>query len=375
MLTAFRLQEKGGPLETDTTYTIGGPEIEATMMKNKYMDTVTWEANKLRVRRLKLPDKQEELIYERRLTPDGNAINMRCTFIDLQGKKTSPAGITTEVVFEKKGNSPNVPPPSVGVSGEETDGKGSGDVSKNSSSSSSSGIGSIRKMDLSGVWVRNKTHNMEAVLGAAGAGYIQRSLGAKMAMTHTITMDHPELSAFRLQERGGPINTDSTDMTIEGDWIEVLVMKEKMRQRVYWVQEHSGAATDALVMQRQPVTKGEVPYEMVMTRTLEQAGSGYELTLKIVHRDLVTKVETEGLSWFSNSSPSPNPPPIATTPVLQKQQRNGERSRTDSVDDIEKTDYEDDDDDNDDDAVLKMRRKEYILNAKEMKKSRSSGKL
>jgi hypothetical protein len=42
-LTSFRLQEKGGPMDTDGTYAIGGPEVVTQLMKNTFLDTVSWE--------------------------------------------------------------------------------------------------------------------------------------------------------------------------------------------------------------------------------------------------------------------------------------------------------------------------------------------
>jgi hypothetical protein len=65
-------------------------------------------------------------------------------------------------------------------------------------------------VNMSGVWTRKRSDNIEAFLGANGAGFAQRKLGGKMALVHTITMNGPELSATRLQEDGGPIHLDNT---------------------------------------------------------------------------------------------------------------------------------------------------------------------
>ena len=67
------------------------------------------------------------------------------------------------------------------------------------------------KKDFSGIWNRTKQDGMENVLAASGAGYMQKKLGASMALTHTITMNTPALTAFRLHEKGGPLNLDSGD--------------------------------------------------------------------------------------------------------------------------------------------------------------------
>jgi hypothetical protein len=45
-------------------------------------------------------------------------------------------------------------------------------------------------------------------IGAQGAGFVQRKLAVSVAMTHIITMNPPELTAFRLQEKGGPLDSD-----------------------------------------------------------------------------------------------------------------------------------------------------------------------
>ena len=65
------------------------------------------------------------------------------------------------------------------------------------------------RADLSGVWKRVRLVNYENLMGAQGAGFVQRRLAASVAMTHTITMD-PDLTAFRLMEKGGPVDTDNT---------------------------------------------------------------------------------------------------------------------------------------------------------------------
>ena len=66
-------------------------------------------------------------------------------------------------------------------------------------------------VDMSGLWTRKRSDNIEAFLGANGAGFAQRKLGAKMTLVHTITMNPQHgLTAMRLQEDGGPIHLDNT---------------------------------------------------------------------------------------------------------------------------------------------------------------------
>ena len=59
------------------------------------------------------------------------------------------------------------------------------------------------------MWKRVRLVNYENFIGVQGAGFVQRRLAASMAMTHTISMD-PDLTAFRLMEKGGPLDTDNT---------------------------------------------------------------------------------------------------------------------------------------------------------------------
>jgi hypothetical protein len=52
---------------------------------------------------------------------------------------------------------------------------------------------------------------------------MQRKLAASIAMTHTITMDR-QLTAFRLQEKGGPVETDQV-YPIDGPEVATTTLK------------------------------------------------------------------------------------------------------------------------------------------------------
>ena len=52
---------------------------------------------------------------------------------------------------------------------------------------------------------------------------MQRKLAASIAMTHTITMNR-QLTAFRLQEKGGPVETDQV-YPIDGPEVATTTLK------------------------------------------------------------------------------------------------------------------------------------------------------
>lgn len=101
--------------------------------------------------------------------------------------------------------------------------------------SSTSSLGSSTKSDfcdLSGVWKRTKCVNYENFVGAQGAGYVQRKLAASVAMVHTITMDSA-LTVFRLQERGGPIDSDIS-YPIDNSEMKTVTLKKEFIDRVFY---------------------------------------------------------------------------------------------------------------------------------------------
>jgi hypothetical protein len=119
-----------------------------------------------------------------------------------------------------------------------------------------------------------------------------------MALTHTITMDPPALQAFRLQEKGGPLNFDNS-FTIGAELQPTLMNNRKMFQRLYWVDS-------MLVLQRRAE---DGSFEMIFTRTLDDSQDEPQIILKSLHRDLLANREVEATSWFTKTGPSPNPPP------------------------------------------------------------------
>ena len=200
--------------------------------------------------------------------------------------------------------------------------------------------------DFSGVWYRTKSVNLEAVIGASGAGFLLRKIAASLPITHTITMNPPILNTIRLQEKAGPIDFDNI-LTIDSTELkESIGNGKKMLQRIYW-------EGDSLILQR--IFPNE-NFEMIISRTLDDAindnnsshgGNGNssssaseskQLVSKIVHRHLKTGNEIEATSWFKYMSPSPNNPPIpdVITTIIEDNKDNNDHDYDDSNTDMNK---------------------------------------
>jgi hypothetical protein len=74
-LNVFNLTEKGGPIDSNFSFTCGGPEVATTLAKSTFLDTCTWEDGKLCVRKVRTPDKSYEILTYRWLEDDGNTIH------------------------------------------------------------------------------------------------------------------------------------------------------------------------------------------------------------------------------------------------------------------------------------------------------------
>lgn len=101
---------------------------------------------------------------------------------------------------------------------------------------------------------------------------MQRKLAASMSMTHTLTMNSPELSVLRLQEKGGPIDTDTT-YDIGGESVTIKAGPREFVDAVKW-----DDAAGTLVMTRLHVPDKD--FEVVVTRYLEDNGSSIRLVYK-----------------------------------------------------------------------------------------------
>ncbi len=131
--------------------------------------------------------------------------------------KTNPE-VTTVCYFDYVGPSPNPPPaPSSIVTSAETSPAETTTILAGDSSSGENSNGATKEtggvvvgMDMSGAWLRKRSVNIEAFLGANGAGFMQRKFAAQMELKHTITMNPPAFTAVRVQEDGGPLHLDTT---------------------------------------------------------------------------------------------------------------------------------------------------------------------
>ncbi len=74
-LMVFNLTEKGGPIDSNSDFVVGGPAVTTQLAKTQFEDTVTWEDGKLKVVKLKLPEKTYELVTYRWLEDNGNTIH------------------------------------------------------------------------------------------------------------------------------------------------------------------------------------------------------------------------------------------------------------------------------------------------------------
>jgi hypothetical protein len=304
-LTVIRLQEKGGPISNDTLLVIGGESVEVTMGPKRYLDTAVWESpDTLRVTRLSLPTRDHELIMVRRLESNGQVIRQDQTYHNF----TTGVRVDATSYFDLQGPSPNPLPASVHLesSSETVAGEGGEGGDEKETKEAPLTVSPDRR-DLSGVWIRTRTHNVDSYVGAQGAGFVQRKLAVSVAMTHTITMNPPDLTAFRLQEKGGPLDSDIT-YTVDTMPMATQIMKRNFKDTVQWI---PGSSPPTLMVTR---VHEDNDFTLVHKRYIDEDDASGEPTLVLVakHVDHATGTETVGTSWYKYSGPSPNPPPQPT---------------------------------------------------------------
>ena len=226
------------------------------------------------------------------------------THVDLKTNKET----TAHSWFAYQGPSPNQTPASVNPADEGDDAEETAVPADTATTgTATANAGGAKRKDISGVWNRTKSVNFEAVIGATGAGFMQRKIAASMALCHTITLD-ANMQAMRMQEKGGPINIDFT-LTIGAPDAEPYDNNgKKLAHKAYWEGE-------ALVMHR-IVIDGN--YELVNKRTLDESTDVKQLVCSITFRDLRTGNEVEATSWFSYAGPSPSPAPVPDLSKLPK---------------------------------------------------------
>jgi hypothetical protein len=276
-LTAFRLQEKAGPIDSDNLYEINAKVEKNTLLgKKEFVDKVFWDDNGvLTIVKTHIPEKDYELTVKRYLEDNGKVIRLVAVFRDL---KASSAPVETICYFEKTGACPNEPPAS-----HARHSVGSAKVLASPKA--------IKKQytDFTGIWQRVKAVNFEEFIGVQGAGFLQRKIAASMPLTHTIVMDKG-LQAFRLKETGGPLDLDNA-YTIGNDFVATSILKKDFKDKVFWM----GSA--AIVLHR---LAKDSSFELIMTRRLYDDGN--QIILTSIHRDLRTMKEVEATSWFNKVS-------------------------------------------------------------------------
>eukprot|EP00604_Paraphysomonas_vestita_P000457 CAMPEP_0174826044 /NCGR_PEP_ID=MMETSP1107-20130205/43438_1 /TAXON_ID=36770 /ORGANISM="Paraphysomonas vestita, Strain GFlagA" /LENGTH=733 /DNA_ID=CAMNT_0016058409 /DNA_START=2773 /DNA_END=4974 /DNA_ORIENTATION=- len=302
-LTVIRIQEKGGPITNDALLVIGGDSIEVPVGPKTYLDTATWDSpDVLRVVRLFLPDRDHELIMIRRLENDGKTIRQDQTYHNFG------TGVRVDATsyFDYQGPSPNPLPTTVRLKSleaeipEDTKSK----QQEQEKQQEKQQLQQSNKRDLSGVWIRTRTHNVDSYVGAQGAGFVQRKLAVSVAMTHTITMNPPDLTAFQLQEKGGPLDSDII-YTVDTMPMSTQIMKRNFMDTVTWLPDSN---PPTLLVTR---IHEDNDFSLIHKRYIEEDDASGEPTLVLVakHVDHATGTETVGTSWFKYSGPSPNPPP------------------------------------------------------------------
>ena len=236
----------------------------------------------LQINKVLRPKKDYELQVRRYLEDDGQTLRQMQTYMGADGKR-----VECQSFFTRVGTSPSAPPASVFPPGHVATTTSSSSSSSEEVAPSSTQISTQNTnvkleepvgpsmVDLSGVWTRIKSHNMDQYVGALGAGYMQRKLAGSIAMEHTITMNPPALSAFRLQEVGGPLKTDTLYTINATEPIDTKLGKAPHRDVVQWrssvtagtLLEAMPSPGPTLVVTKTPVGGGD--YTVYQGRYLE----------------------------------------------------------------------------------------------------------
>lgn len=58
-------QEKGGPIDSDNTYTVGAAPVKTKTAPSEFNDTVFWADNKWVMRKVRLPKEEYEVLVYR----------------------------------------------------------------------------------------------------------------------------------------------------------------------------------------------------------------------------------------------------------------------------------------------------------------------
>jgi hypothetical protein len=302
----IRIQEKGGPMDSDKLFTVNGPSQELLQGKKMYEDSFHWsttEPGVLITKKIHLPERDYEMISNRYL--EGTTIRMTYLYREYATKKE----VESSAIFERQGPSPNPPPDSTVEHKGDASAAAVGGFRLDPETIEAKGKAAAGgRVNFSGVWSAVRRVNIEAYAGAQGAGYVQRKLAANAPMVHTFTTDEGAANylGIRIEEKAGPIVQDNSYI-INGSKSILVKMKKTYTETAVW-------EGDTLILRR---VHDAGDFEVVLTRKLEDGSDGTpELVLTTLHRDLLTGKETEATIWWHKTGPSPNPPVVVPADVV-----------------------------------------------------------
>lgn len=170
-------------------------------------------------------------------------------------------------------------------------------------------------------------HNVH-FLRHSGAGYVQRKLAAAAALTHIITMDVPNKSVFRLQEKSGVLDTDTEYPITPSQQTESLFGGgKKFLDTVTWeyvsdlpshLRSYFPTAGDssAVCLHVRKVSQPDNSYELNVYRVLEGGTQQIRCVAEYspsatVKNNKVGSKRVVAVSMFARAGDSPNAPPEA----------------------------------------------------------------
>ncbi len=234
--TYFRLMERGGPVKTDFTYTADGKTVhETSISEARFKDTCAWKGDSLFIHKLIQPGETYELRVHRYLDDDTH-LRVVAEYINFASPDKN---ITATSFFEKTGPSPYVQEmqskaasgSSSGASGDQQRVSGADGervdpgselpaLEDNKSGNDGDRPASLKKtsentVDFSGVWLRNRNTNYDAILFALGMTHVQRRSALSNKMVLSIAMSS-DLQCLKIKETATAERT-AKDGSLDGD--------------------------------------------------------------------------------------------------------------------------------------------------------------
>lgn len=300
-LEAFALHEKGGPIDTNQTLTIGASFQPILINGKKFKQRAYWQKDALVFIR-RADDDSFDLIMSRTIDSTGDQMVLKSIHKDLlTGKETEATSW-----FTKTGKSTNPVPKadlSLVVKGAEADNGGDAaeaeveDVDNDeddddqalakmrsvSTAAARTNLTSLtgaitqvsKNTDFGGVWIQNNATHFDAA-----------QVDVNMSLTHTITMQKREV---RVKESICGRVIDDNTFTVDSDEVAVEYVGKACRVRVFFEGK-------TLVLHR-IIDDDQVEY--FIRRDLEDEGK--VLRLVTLQRNLYTGEESESMTLFNNA--------------------------------------------------------------------------